>query len=173
MVCRYYLHLQGGIVSEFHVCFKGCGTQLWFSDIQNKPELIVLTLVSIMIDPMFVFLLGWQVVCNMHLLMDEPWWTYMGILLVERLVAVEYPKEAPSPARFLRAGVRKPMGCFLRSWWNNSWECGKSLKIMRVIMKAATSEQNETQSHNSCCSCLRDYLKLIYRHIYICFYIYR
>lgn len=24
----------------------------------------------------------------------------MGILLVERLVAVEYPKEAPSPARF-------------------------------------------------------------------------
>ena len=25
---RYYLLLQGGIVSEFHVCFKGCGTQL-------------------------------------------------------------------------------------------------------------------------------------------------
>lgn len=71
--------------------------------------------------------------------------------MVERLVAVEYPKEAPSPGRFLRAGVRKPMGCepcehgeITPGNVENRW-----LKIMEVIMKAATSEQNKTQSHNS------------------------
>lgn len=29
-LCRYYLLLHGGIVSEFHAFLKGCGTQLGF-----------------------------------------------------------------------------------------------------------------------------------------------